>query len=114
MPDNYASTTTIQADIYWVSDAQTTGSVVYNAAYAGVTTNEEWDNPSLTTVAGTASATSGTAKRVNTTTINLTTPTVDAGDLLHFRLTRDADNGSDTMTGDARVLKVRLKYLVTN
>lgn len=111
LPSNYVSGSNVQVDVGWISSA-TSGAVVYTTWYAGVADTEEFDNPSLTAVSSTAATTNGTANRLNTTSVTWTAPSLAPDDLVQFKLTRDADNGSDTMAADARVINIRVRYLV--
>lgn len=113
MPSNYATGTNVQVDVYWEANA-TSGAAIFDVGYVGVADGEAWDAASITTVTGAAKTTAGTAYLVNTSTVTLTAPDITADDLVTLRLNRDADNGSDTLAVDAKVLKIRVKYLVAN
>jgi hypothetical protein len=43
-------------------------------------------------------------------TLTLAGATPAGGQLAQFRVSRDADNAGDTMSGDARLIGVRLEY----
>lgn len=115
MPQNYVNSSNVQVDIYWIT-ADTSGKVDwepgYIAAAAGSATN--FDTSSRTDLTGqTGSSVNGTANAVKASTYTLTSPTISADDLVSFRLNRDAsDTTEDTAASDARVLNVRLKFMV--
>lgn len=111
MPQNYVNASNIQVDIYWEAN-DTSGAAKFNAGYVAVASGEAYDAASRTDVAGTASATAGTAYYLNTTTMTLTTPSIEADDMVTLRILRDADDGTDTLTVDAKIIKVRVKFLV--
>lgn len=112
MPTNYANGTNVQVDVYWSSAAATSGAAVIGAQYAAVASGSEFDAPTLSTIASATTTTDSSANDVNTTTITLSSPSINADDLVSLKITRDADNGSDTLVGDARVLKARVRFLV--
>lgn len=110
MPQNYANGTNIQIDIYWEANA-TSGAAVFDTAYVGVAEGENFDGASLTSVSGSADTTAGTAYYLNTATLTMTSPSIDANDIVNFKLIRNADTGSDDLSVDAKVIKVRLRFL---
>lgn len=102
LPANYASGGTLTFD--WSSNA-TTGNVVWKSAYVLSTPGTtDFDGLALGTVtAGSASATHGTAGVEKTQTIDLGVTGATVGQKLYVYLGRDADNASDTMSGDAEL-----------
>lgn len=100
--------------LYWAS-TQTTNAVVWNAAFRRIaddaedinTTAHSYDFNAVT--ATTASA----AGEVDYATITFTDgadmDSLAVGELFNLRITRDADNGSDNMTGDAYLIAIEIK-----
>jgi hypothetical protein len=100
--------------LYWASGV-TTGDVVWNAAFRRIqddaedidTTAHSYDFNAVT--ATTASA----AGEVDYATITFTNgadmDSLAVGELFNLRITRDANNGSDGMSGDAYLIAVEIK-----
>lgn len=108
MPYTYSSTNmTLNAQITFSMASATTGNVIdyiqVMATTGGDSADIETDSfatantTATTAVAGTA----GYMKSIITTLSN--TDSLTAGDLVTFRVCRDADNGSDTATGDQEI-----------
>jgi hypothetical protein len=105
----------ITVKVLWYGDTATSGDVVWAAAVACIT--PETDSTDIETDAwGTAATVTDshlgtTAQRVHTASITVSsTDSITTGDVLFVRLYRDADNGSDTMSGDAQVVGVIVEY----
>jgi len=110
IPQGADFTTGIAVRIYWIATSATTNDVVWNSAFERGTTDLDADS-FATAVAGT-STTNATSGIVTVTTINHSGAEIDslaAGDLFRLKITRDADNGSDTMTGDAEIVAIELR-----
>lgn len=112
MPRNYAGGG-LTLTLYWES-TQTTGNVVWNAAFRRINddavdtdTSHNYDYNAVT--ATTASA----AGEVDYATITFTNgsdmDSLAVGELFVLRITRDADNASDTLTGDAFLVAIEIK-----
>lgn len=87
----------------WLA-AATSGSVVWGVQTACVA-DAETDDPSWNTASTVTDAAKGTTLQTNDASITGITATgCAAGELLHLRFFRDADNGSDGMTGDAGLI----------
>jgi hypothetical protein len=74
--------------------------------------NTDLDSDSFATGVSGTSTTNGTSGIITTTSINFTGSEIDglvAGDPFRVRITRDADNGSDTMAGDAELISIELR-----
>lgn len=99
----------ISVIIKWV-DSATSGAVVWVSAFeAGATAI---NSDSFASGISATTSTSGTAWTPNTTTINHSSSEIDglaAGDLFRLKLTRDADNGSDTLSVSAGVVSVEIR-----
>jgi len=95
----------------FASAAATSGNCVWKYAYVlerpGTT---DWDGVVYGTVSTSTVATNGTAGVAATVSLTLGVVSAVAGDVLHVFLGRDADNGSDTLVGDA---ELRAPILVT-
>jgi len=81
--------------------AATTGDVVWAVQTACVADGESLD-PAWNTASTVTDTAQGTTLRMNSATMSAVTVTgCAAGEELFFRLYRDANNGSDTVAGDA-------------
>jgi hypothetical protein len=91
----------------WQS-ASTTNSVVWAAATKCFADAEAQDS-AFNTASTVTDAAKGSANQLNNASISNVTATGCAADeVLSLHIFRDADNGSDNMTGDARLRKVRV------
>jgi len=105
MPSDYSSGT-VTVRIKW-KGAATTNDVIWNVDYLAVGDDDIWD--AAFTTGGTVTDTAkGTAEDVNEASMTFTL-TATASDEIIFKVTRDADNGSDTFSGDARLLSVEIE-----
>lgn len=100
--------------IVWSATSATSGNVIWNAAIERLDTATDTDADSFATAqAASAAATSGTSGNLTYTTITFTSgaqmDSLAAGEAFRLKVTRDADNGSDTMTGDAELHRVEVK-----
>lgn len=94
--------------LIWTAATATSGAVVWDAALEKMTTDIDTD--SFDTAASVTTTTNGTSGVPNYSEITLTTiDSVVAGDGFRLKITRDADNGSDTMTGDAELIAVEVR-----
>jgi hypothetical protein len=101
--------------VFWYADTATSGDVIFEAQIAAITPNT--DTQDIETKA-LATATNATDTHLGTTgqrlhSVDITVSNLDslaAGDYVTLRLARDANNASDTMTGDALVVKVVVTY----
>jgi|GEM_PF-6973793 len=114
MPFTYNTNMTATAKLTWTAASATSGSVVWNAAVMATTPSDAatLETDSFDTVNATTTATNATAAgRVNTTSITLTNKdSMDAGDIVSLRISRNASNGSDTMTGNAQLAGIVLEF----
>ena len=116
MPRHYAGTTGVTVYIHWMAtDTMVTPhNIVWNAAFKSVTEDaDDLDTKAFaadnTTTDAEASASGETAITVITFTDGADMDTVLAGELFFLQITRDADNGSDTLTDDAELVIVEIK-----
>ncbi len=113
MPQNYVSASNIQVDITWVANA-TAGSAIFDVGYTAVANAAQWDTATRTDVTGSAVLTGGTAYLINTSTVTLPAPSINASDTVSLRINRDANGGTDDLAVDAKIVSIRLKFLVAN
>jgi hypothetical protein len=105
LPSDWVST--LDAKIVWFA-AATSGNVVWSVQTICVA-DAETDDPAFNTASTVTDAAKGTTLQVNTASITgVTTTGCAAGELMHINLSRDANNASDTMTGDARLIGVEI------
>ncbi|MBI3654090.1 MAG: hypothetical protein HY231_23920 [Acidobacteria bacterium] len=99
----------IDANIYWTTTA-TSGNVKWSLSTSCTATNAAaTDDPSFNTASTVTTAAPGTANRVQTSTItNLTITGCSAGKLLHLKIFRDGNDGSDSLSATARLLGIEL------
>jgi hypothetical protein len=94
--------------IIWTATTATSGACVWDASLERMTTDIDTD--SFDTAASVTTTTNGTSGVPNYSEITLTTiDSVTAGDGFRLKINRDANNGSDTMTGDAELIAVEIR-----
>jgi hypothetical protein len=92
----------------WTATAATSGDCVWDASLERMTT--DIDSDSFDTIASVTTTTNGTSGVPNYSEITLTTiDSVTAGDGFRLKINRDANNASDTMTGDAELVAVEVR-----
>ena len=95
--------------ISWAATSATSGNCVWDVSFEK-TTGQDIDSDSFDTIASATTATSGTSGVVNTTAITITSiDSLAANDCFRLKVTRDANNASDTMTGDAELVAVEVR-----
>lgn len=95
--------------IQWVAATATANDVVWNAAFERMTTDIDADSfAAVQAVTTTAPGTSGVPVSSQITFTQAQADGVVPRDPFRLRITRDANSGSDTMAGDAQVLRVVL------
>lgn len=103
----------VNVHIDWVAETATSGNVVWGVEIERVNAGgHDIDSDSFDTIQTVIDGAPGTSGVVARATITLTNAEADgwaAGDTYRLRLTRDADNGSDTMSNDAQMLRVSLE-----
>lgn len=114
MPQHYGAGG-ITAHVHWAATDSTTGDVIWSIEFERIGDQSQdldadgWAAANLSA----ATAAPGTLGHVDDVTITFTDgadmDSVAAGDLFRIRVSRDATNGSDTMTGDAELLMVELQ-----
>jgi hypothetical protein len=94
--------------LHWMATTATSGNVVWDVSLERMTT--DLDSDSFDTIASGTAAANGTSGILTVTEITLTTiDSVTAGDGFRLKVTRDANNASDTMTGDAELIAVEVR-----
>jgi hypothetical protein len=94
--------------LIWTATSATSGDCVWDASIERM--NTDIDSDSFDTIASVTTTTNGTSGVPNYSEITLTTiDSVTAGDGFRLKINRDADNGSDTMTGDAELIAVEVR-----
>lgn len=102
----------LYVDIYWAAESATTGDVIWNAAFESLASQDMDSDGFAAAQAASAATTNATSGVLTKTTITFTQAQADAvaaADGYRLQITRDANNGSDTMTGDAQVKFVQVR-----
>lgn len=106
-------TGTITVVVTYAMASATSGSVYFQAALEAITPGDSVDTDATTSFDTANSGNDtvpGTAGYIDEVSITMTNADSMAdGDYFRLSLNRDADNGSDTATGDAYVLAVELR-----
>lgn len=102
-------------NLLWYADNATSGDVVWDAAIAAITPNsdsQDVETDSLASVNSVIDSHIGTTgQRVHLCTITISNlDSLAADDLVFLRISRDANNGSDSMANDAILLMAELTY----
>ena len=103
---------TVTYQAYFTSAGTNTGNCIWTLAGVAVSDNDAIDSAFGTAVSVTK-AHSGTANDLDVSSESSAITiagTPAAGDEVFFQISRDADNGSDTLTGDARLLGIRFFF----
>jgi hypothetical protein len=94
--------------LIWTATSATSGDCVWEVSLERM--NTDIDSNSFDTIASATATTDATSGVPNYTEITLTTiDSVTAGDGFRLKITRDANNGSDTMSGDAELIAVEVR-----
>jgi hypothetical protein len=103
IPEGASLGSGLKIRLHWMATTATSGDVVWDVSLERMTT--DLDSDSFDTIASGTAAASGTSGILTVTEITLTTiDSVTAGDGYRLKITRDADNGSDSMSGDAELV----------
>lgn len=113
LPRNYAGGG-LTVTLIWAATSATSGNVVWNAAIERMQDDvTDLDSDSFAAVqavtAGAASASGEPAYDAITFTDGTQMDSLAVGEAFRLKITRDANNGSDTMTGDAELLAAEIK-----
>jgi hypothetical protein len=108
MPEAASLGSGLKIRLIWTATTATSGACVWDASLERMTTDIDTD--SFDTAASVTTTTNGTSGVPNYSEITLTTiDSVTAGDGFRLKINRDANNASDTMTGDAELITVELR-----
>lgn len=111
IPQGAVLTSGIKVRISWAATSATSGDCVWGAQWEK-TTGQDIDSDSFDTATTATTTTSGTNGVVNTTEITCTAiDSLAAGDCFRLKVYRDANSGSDTMTGDAELVAVEIQQV---
>lgn len=106
-------TGTLTLVVFYRMASATSGNIYFRAAVEAITPGDALDtdaSSSFDTINTGNGAVPATAGYVSSISITLTNAdSIAAGDMFRIELGRDADNASDTATGDAQVLRVELR-----
>lgn len=109
MSSNYAGAD-INIDIDWIAETAITGNVVWGVEIErnapGINDIDSNSFATQKTATGAANGTSGIITRTTITLSQAEADTVAANDSYRMRIERVASDGSDTMAGDAQILKI--------
>ena len=106
-------TGTITCVVTYAMASATTGAVYWQAALEAITAADAVDTDATTSFDtansgnGTVPATAGYMQQISITMTNA--DSITAGDYVRLSVNRDADNASDTATGDAYLLAVEIR-----
>jgi len=106
-PKNWDAASDATVKIWWKA-AATAGAVVFDCEFLDVADSAAYD-AALTNAACAAVTVDGTAEHTNISTCTLTTPYTD-NNMAVLEIHREPTDGSDTMSGDAKVIGVQIQY----
>ena len=100
--------------LHWAATSATSGDVVWNAAFERIGEgSQDIDSDGFASAQAATATASGTSGNIDIQAITFTDgaqmDSVAVGESFRLKITRDADNGSDTMTGDAELVAVEIK-----
>lgn len=111
MPSDFDNTASPTLKLRYSAASATSGNVVFAAEVMAVSENEAQGSESYDTANSATDAVPGTAGLVGYASITLTNrDSLAADDLARIRISRDANNGSDTATGDIYLHAASLEY----
>lgn len=102
LPPNYSPGDDIEIIIEWISTL-IVGAVKWGAQILGRADGETFDS-SLSSEQTVTTTTDGTAGKMNTSTITISSPLLDAEDVFILKIRRVAADAADTMDADARMV----------
>lgn len=110
----YYSGNGITAYIHWAASTATSGNVVWSLAFERIGDEQQnLDTDGFATANTVTAAAPGTSGLVAIDSIAFTNgaqiDSIAVGESFRIRLIRDADNGSDTMAGDAELVAIELR-----
>lgn len=112
LPRHYAGGG-ITIKLIWAASSATTGDVVWNTAIERLDTGTDMDADSFATANAATATTSGTSGANTYTDVAHTSgaqmDSLAAGEAFRLKVTRNADDAADTMTGDAELVAVEIR-----
>lgn len=113
LPRNYAGGG-LTVYLHWSGTSATSGDVVWNAAFERIGEGQQdMDADGFASAQAVTATAPGTTGHVDIAAIAFTdgaqVDSIAVGELFRLKITRDADNGSDTMTGDAELRAIEIK-----
>jgi hypothetical protein len=112
LPSDWYSSGDLDVTLKWFATA-TSGEVIW-AVQTACVGDGQTDDPAFNTASTVTDTVKGTTLQTNDASIAGVTKTdCDAGELIHFRISRDADPVDDDMNGDARLIGVQVTWRET-
>jgi len=113
MPRSYAGGG-LTVYIHWSASSATSNDCIWDVAFERIGDSQlDVDGDSFAAVNSVTDTAPGTTGHVTIANVTFTDgadmDSVAVGELFRLKITRDADNGSDTMTGDAELHAVEIK-----
>lgn len=113
LPSNYSGGG-LTVRIYWSAASATSGNVVWEAAFERIDDEgQDTDSDGFASTQTATAAAPGTSGAVQYTDIAFTDgaqiDSLAVGELFRLKINRDANNGSDTMSGDAEIHAVTVR-----
>lgn len=114
LSNNYGSGN-LTLNLFWYADTASTNSVIWDAAIAAITPetdSQDVETKAFATINSVTDTHLGTTgQRVHKATITISNlDSLAADDVVWLRISRDANNASDNMAGDAILLLAELTY----
>jgi hypothetical protein len=109
-PAHYAGGA-LNVDLFWAATSATSGNVKWLVAIENTSPSDLDADAfgSASSATGSASATNGVVTKTTVSVSASNAGSPQAGDAFRVKVTRDADDASDTMAGDAELLAVHLR-----
>jgi hypothetical protein len=108
IPEGASLGSGLKIRLHWMATTATSNNCVWDVSLERMTT--DLDSDSFDTIASATASANGTSGILTVTEITLTTiDSVTAGDGYRLKVTRDANNGSDNMSGDAELVAVEVR-----
>jgi hypothetical protein len=113
LPQHYAGSG-ITVYLHWLATSATSGDVVWTTAFerhqAGTDDSDADSFATANSATATTAATSGSETITSIAHTNgAQLDSLAAGERFRLKVTRDADNGADTMSGDAELVAIELR-----
>jgi hypothetical protein len=112
MPRNYGASAALEVILCWVADTATSGDTIWDVSFERMDAALDIDADSFAAVQSATATAPGTSGFPKYTTISFTNAQADAivaGEMFRLKVNRDANNGSDTMAGDAQLRGIEVR-----